>query len=32
MAQIALKEKNKISHRAAAFAHLPAMLERYFTE
>ncbi|MGB0639170.1 MAG: RdgB/HAM1 family non-canonical purine NTP pyrophosphatase [Myxococcota bacterium] len=32
MAQITLEEKNKISHRAAAFAHLPAMLERYFKE
>lgn len=28
MAEISLEEKNKISHRAAAFAHLPAMLER----
>jgi XTP/dITP diphosphohydrolase len=30
MAQISLEEKNSMSHRAAAFAHLPAMLERYF--
>ena len=28
MAEIALDEKNRISHRAAAFAHLPGMLER----
>ena len=28
MAEIELGEKNRISHRAAAFAHLPAMLER----
>ena len=28
MAEISLDEKNRISHRAAAFAHLPAMLGR----
>ena len=28
MAEISLGEKNRISHRAAAFAHLPAMLNR----
>ena len=31
MAEISLDEKNRISHRAAAFAHLPAMLECAFT-
>jgi len=28
MAEITLSEKNRISHRAAAFEHLPGMLER----
>ena len=28
MAEISLHEKNRISHRAAAFAHLPQMLKR----
>lgn len=31
MAEIAMDEKNRISHRAAAFAHLPGMLEASLT-
>ena len=31
MAEVELSEKNRISHRAAAFAHLPEMLTRALT-